>query len=53
MDATGRFGEILQGCLAGCYSVASGAGAMPVGQEAPQFVSNGVLSLTPVPPMPQ
>lgn len=26
---------------------------MPVGQDAPQFVLNGVLSLTPVPPSPQ
>lgn len=26
---------------------------MPVGQDAPQFVPNGSLSLTPVPPIPQ
>jgi hypothetical protein len=34
-------------------SAVSGAGATPVGHEAPQLVSNGVLSLTPVPPIPQ
>lgn len=31
----------------------SPTGAMPVGQAAPQFVSDGSLSLTPVPPIPQ
>lgn len=31
----------------------SGTDAIPVGQDAPQFVANGMLSLTPVPPIPQ
>lgn len=35
------------------FSPGSGAGATPVGQDAPQFVSNGPSSSTPVPPSPQ
>ncbi|PBC84743.1 hypothetical protein SAMN05428945_0703 [Streptomyces sp. 2224.1] len=34
-------------------SVTSGAGAIPVGHDRPQFDSDGALSLTPVPPIPQ
>lgn len=39
--------------LFGYSSDTSGAGAIPVGQAAPQFPSEGSPSLTPVPPMPQ
>lgn len=35
------------------HSPAVGAGAMPVGQARPQFVSDGNSRVAPVPPMPQ
>jgi hypothetical protein len=51
---SGRFGPFADPSgTSGYFSDTSGADAKPVGRDAPRLLSDGALSLPPVPPVPQ